>query len=210
MADKWTNCVITNAGLSMLGEVMSGGELIMSRAALGGGNVEAAALMAQTALTQPLSVPAIIAKKKLVEGKGLNIRIQIRNTDVSTTQVMKQVGLLAKIGSDGEEKLFAIMQDDIGEDIPSNESYPDFMLEFTAAIAVSNTGEITVNISGDAVITADDLKEALEDYTTKEKFDAEIKKLQSSGESKADKTYVDKQLEGKALRQISYFQHARE
>nr|DAW26153.1 MAG TPA: tail-collar fiber protein [Caudoviricetes sp.] len=198
MADKWTNCVITNAGLSMLGEVMSGGELIISRAALGGGNVEAAALMAQTALTQPLSVPAIIAKKKLVEGKGLNIRIQIRNTDVSTTQVMKQVGLFAKIGSDGEEKLFAIMQDDIGEDIPSNESYPDFMLEFTAAIAVSNTGEITVNISGDAVITADDLKEALEDYTTKEKFDAEIKKLQSSGESKADKTYVDKQLEGKA------------
>lgn len=96
MADKWTNCVITNAGLSMLGEVMSGGELIISRAALGGGNVEAAALMAQTALTQPLSVPAIIAKKKLVEGKGLNIRIQIRNTDVSTTQVMKQVIILTE------------------------------------------------------------------------------------------------------------------
>ena len=176
MADKWTSSVITNAGISMLGEAMSGDELIISRAALGGGTVDEAALMAQTTLTQPLTVPVVIAKKKLVEGKGLNICIQIRNIDVSTTQVMRQVGLLAKIGSDGDEKLFAIMQDSLGEEIPSASSYPDFMLEFTAAVAVSNTGAITVNISGSTVITAADLEEVLEDYATKAEIEDKANK----------------------------------
>lgn len=166
MADKWSNGVITNAGISMLGEVMSGGELIISRAALGGGTVDVAALMAQTTLTQPLTAPVVIAQKKLVEGKGLDIRVQIRNTGVSTVQVMKQVGLFAKIGVGGEEKLLAIMQDDAGDEIPSAASYPDFMLEFTAAVAVSNTGNITVAISSSALVTEADLEAALDEATS--------------------------------------------
>ena len=171
MADKWTSGVITNSGISMLGEVMSGGELIVSRAALGGGTVEAAALMAQAELTQPLTVPVVIAQKKLIEGKGLDIRIQIRNTGVSAAQVMKQVGLFAKIGADGEEKLFSIMQDDVGDEIPSAASYPDFMLEFTAAVAVSNTGNISVTISSSkALVTFDDLEKALEEKVDSQDF----------------------------------------
>lgn len=189
MADKWTSGVITNAGISMLGEVMSGGELIISRAALGGGTVEVAALMAQAELTQPLTVPVVIAQKKLIEGKGLDIRIQIRNTGVSAAQVMKQVGIFAKIGADGEEKLFAIMQDDVGDEIPSAVSYPDFMLEFTSAVAVSNTGNITVSVSGSAVVTREDLEAALDETT------GEITRLL---EGKADKSYVDSGLAGKA------------
>lgn len=189
MADKWSNGVITNAGISMLGEVMSGGELIISRAALGGGIVNVAALMAQTALTQPLAVPVVIAQKKLVEGKGVDVRIQIRNTGVSAAQVMKQVGILAKIGADGEEKLFAIMQDDVGDEIPSAVSYPDFMLEFTSAVTVSNTGNITVSVSGSAVVTREDLEAALDETNS------EISELL---EGKADKSYVNSGLAGKA------------
>ncbi|MBE6902244.1 MAG: hypothetical protein E7478_07195 [Ruminococcaceae bacterium] len=53
------------------------------------------------------------------------------------------------------------MQDETGEEIPSEEEYPDFMLEFTAAIALSQTDGITVVVSGSAAITAETLKEAL-------------------------------------------------
>lgn len=174
---KWNDGVITNAGISLLGEVIAGGEINITRAALGGGTVDEAALMAQTALTIPLSVSPVIAAKKLVEGKGIEIRIQIRNDGLTEDKIMKQVGLFAKLNS-GDEVLFAIMQDDTGEEIPSEASYPDFMLEYTAALAVSNTGSITVSVSESAVITQEALDDALK--------------------SKADKTYVEEALKGKS------------
>lgn len=174
---KWQTGVITNAGISLLGEVIAGGEINITRAALGGGTVDAAALMAQTALTLPLSVSPVIAAKKLVEDKGIEIRIQIRNDGLVEDKILKQVGLFARLNS-GDEVLFAIMQDDTGEEIPNEISYPDFMLEFTAAIAVSNTDNITVSVSGSAVVTRDDLDQALA--------------------GKADKTYVEEALKGKS------------
>lgn len=195
--DKWKNAAITNAGISMLGQVVGGGELVVTRAALGGGTVDAAALMAQTALVQPLDIPALIAKKTLVEGSGIQIRIQIRNAGVAATQTMKQVGLFAKIG-DGEEKLFAIMQDEVGEEIPAAASYPDFMLEFNAAVAVSNTDGITVAVSGSAIVTREELDSELGGYTPADEFAALEQAVSKMSAWKADKTYVDEKLEGKA------------
>lgn len=161
---KWQHGFITNEGATMLGQMISGGQLIITRAALGGGTVDPAVLIAQTDLTLPLSVTPIIAQEKLVAGKGIDIRIQIANTGVTSDLTMKQVGLYAKVDQ-GSEALLAIMQDDTGEEIPNEISYPDFMLEFTAAIAVSNTDNITVSVSGGAVVTRDDLDLALADYT---------------------------------------------
>lgn len=190
---KWQNAVVTSAGISMLGQVMAGGELNIIRAALGGGTVDASALMTQTALTLPLDVPAVIAKKKLIDGSGISIRVQIRNTGVSATQTMKQVGLFAKIG-DGDEALFAIMQDDVGEEIPSASSYPDFMLEFTAAVAVSNTDGIIVTFSGSAVVTWDDLEEELSGYATTGAVAAVSQAVQELSTSKADKSDIPTKL----------------
>lgn len=190
MADKWQEAVITNAGISMLGEVLSGGELVISRAALGGGTVDTAALMSQTGLADPLSVVPVISQKKLVEGKGIDVKLQIGNSGVSVTQTMKQVGLYAKIG-DGAEKLFAIMQDGIGEEIPSVASYPDFMIEFTAAVAVSNTDGITVRISGSAVVTAEILEERLKEKASVDHTHDTATSAASGFMSAADKAKLD-------------------
>ena len=184
--DKWQNAVVTSAGISMLGQVISGGKLNITRAALGSGTVDASALMAQKALTLPLDVSVVIAKMELIDGSGISIRLQIRNTGVTATRTMKQIGLFAKVG-DGEEALFAIMQDDGGEEIPSESSYPDFMLEFTTAVAVSNTDGITVTVSGSAVVTLEELEERLKGYATSEELG-----------DKADKSYVDEEFAKKA------------
>ncbi|MGN0686665.1 MAG: hypothetical protein ACI4KA_01000 [Oscillospiraceae bacterium] len=166
MAEKWQDAVITNDGISLLGEILGGGEITITRAALGGGTVDPVALMAQTALTSPLDVVPMIAKKTTIEGKGIDIKIQIRNNGVTDTKTMKQVGLFAKVG-DGEEVLFAIMQDITGEEIPSEASYAAFMLELTAAIAISNTGNVFVSISGSALVTHEELDDVLKNYATK-------------------------------------------
>lgn len=155
----WSNAVITNAGLAIIAQAVSGGTLIIDSAGLGGGTVDTTALMAQTELTTPLTVSAVIAAKGTLEN-GISVRVQIRNTGVTVTQHMKQVGLFARAGTE-DPVLFAIMQNDTGEEIPPESEYPDFMIEFTAAIAVSNTDNIVVTISTSAVITQAALDEAL-------------------------------------------------
>lgn len=163
---KWQDAVITNKGLELLGSVITGGTLTITNASLGGATVDTVALINQTALKNPITAPAAISQKVLVAGEGVDIKVQIRNSGVTSTQVMKQVGLFAK-ASNGAEILFAIMQDTTGEEIPSSTEYPDFMLEFTCAVAISNTGNVEVQVSGSAVITRADLKEELKKYAKK-------------------------------------------
>lgn len=163
---KWQDAVITNKGLELLGSVITGGTLTITSASLGGATVDTVALMNQTALKNPITAPVAISQKVLVAGEGVDIKVQIRNSGVTSTQVMKQVGLLAKV-SNGAEVLFAIMQDTTGEEIPSSTDYPDFMLEFTCAVAISNTGNVEVQVSGSAVITRADLEEELKKYAKK-------------------------------------------
>ena len=50
----WNNSVITNAGLELLEQSLSGDGIVISRAALGGGTVDVSALVDQTVLTDPL------------------------------------------------------------------------------------------------------------------------------------------------------------
>lgn len=163
---KWQDAVITNKGLELLGSVITGGTLTITSASLGGATVDTVALINQTALKNPITAPVAISQKVLVAGEGVDIKVQIRNSGVTSTQVMKQVGLFAKV-SNGAEILFAIMQDTTGEEIPSSTDYPDFMLEFTCAVAISNTGNVEVQVSGSAVITRADLEEELKKYAKK-------------------------------------------
>ncbi len=194
----WSNAVITNGGLSLIAQAVSGGTLSITSAGLGGGTVDAMALLAQTAITSPLTVPAVISAMGELEN-GISVRVQIRNTGVTAVQHMKQVGLFARIG-EKSPVLFAIMQCDngIGEEIPPESEYPDFMIEFNAAVAVSNTDNIVVTISTSAVITRGALEEELKNYTTKDSFTALSESVNDLSENKANQTDMEDALAGKA------------
>ena len=158
----WRKACITNAGLELLEQAVSGNGVTITRAGLGGGTVSSGELEAQTALTAPLTdVVCVIAKKKPLEGSsGLEIKLQIRNTGLQESRRFKQAGLFARIG-DGDEVLFAIAQDADGEEIPSESEYPDFLEEFTAVAAFSNTDNVTVSVSSLAYVTREDMDEEL-------------------------------------------------
>lgn len=160
----WSNSVVTNAGLALMADVLAGAEMTITTAALGEGTCDVAALMAQTELTtkNDTATVDIAAAENLKEGIGKSIRLQVRNTGMEASVVAKQFGLYAK--TTGDEVLFAIMQDDTGEEIPSEAEYSDFMLEFTAAIALSQTEGITVIVSGSSIVTAEDLQNAINNH----------------------------------------------
>ena len=157
----WNNSVITNAGLELLEQSLSGDGIVISRAALGGGTVDVSALVDQTALTDPLvgTTVVISSQKPLSGSSGREIKLQIRNTGLSAAATFKQVGIFATCG--GVEVLFAISQDESGEEIPSAAEYPDFMEEFTAAVAISQTYGVTVEVSSMAFVTRAELEESL-------------------------------------------------
>ncbi len=194
----WSNAVITNGGLALIAQAVSGETMSIISAGLGGGTVDTAALMAQTALTSPLAVSAVISAKGELEN-GISVQVQIRNTGVTAVQHMKQVGLFAQIG-DNSPVLFAIMQCDnnVGEEIPPQTEYPDFMIEFTAAVAVSNTDNIVVTISTSAVITRGALEEELQNYTTNKSFNSLSESVDNLSKNKADKDEVARELAKKA------------
>ena len=157
----WNNSVITNAGLELLEQSLSGDGIVISRAALGGGTVDVSALVEQTELTAPLtgSTVVISSQKPLSGASGKEIKLQIRNMGLSAAATFKQVGIFATCG--GVEVLFAISQDESGEEIPSAAEYPDFMEEFTSAVAISQTYGVTVNVSSLAFITRAELEDAM-------------------------------------------------
>ena len=160
----WNDNTITDVGLEMLEQSLTSGKVLtLSRAAVGSGHVESAALKDQTELSSALSdVTVLIAEQVRLDGSsGLQLKLQIRNDGISEACTFKQVGIYA---SDGEtEVLFAIYQDANGEEIPSSVDYPDFMEIFTAVIALSQTYDVNVNVSSLVFITRAELEKRLGD-----------------------------------------------
>ena len=160
----WNDNAITDVGLELLEQSLTSGKVLtLSRAAVGSGHVESAALKDQTELSSALSdVTVLIAEQVRLDGSsGLQLKLQIRNDGISEACTFKQVGIYA---SDGEtEVLFAIYQDANGEEIPSSIDYPDFMEIFTAVIALSQTYDVNVNVSSLVFITRAELEKRLGD-----------------------------------------------
>lgn len=176
---QWDNAVITNAGVELLSRAAAGEMLTINSAGLGGGTVDIASLMVQTELKNPLKVAVQIAEKKALEN-GISVLLQINNTGLSISQRMKQVGLFAKIGS-GNDVLFAILQDDTGEEIPAEAEYPDFLLEFRTALAVSNTDNIDVTIDSSV-------------FVTKQQLDLSLNKKSDINHTHDDRYYTESEI----------------
>lgn len=159
----WNSAVITNSGLAILPQLIIGDQMNINTARIASGTVEEVSLITQTALSSPINIiPVEIAASSVID-KGIAIKLQIRNTGLTTATTFKQLGLYATYND--TQVLFAIAQDNIGEEIPSASDYPDYMLEFTMAIAVSQTDGITVTVSPSAIVTTEMLNEKLAEYT---------------------------------------------
>lgn len=180
---SWNEVTITQSGERILSRMLNGTKLIFTRVVIGSETVNEQALPAQTAVFSPIDVPALIAGKTEIEGKnGTQIKIQIRNDGVTETTRMKQIGLYAKTEHD-DEVLFGILQDDIGEEIPTFADFSQFLIELWAVIAISRTNNIQVVVNPTVYATIADLQE-LEDRI---KSDLTPDELPAKVEEAADK-----------------------
>lgn len=156
---SWENVTITKGGEQLLSKMMNGSKLLFTRVVIGDKTVNNELLSAQTSVFSPISAPALIAgRSETPQENGTQIKIQIRNDGVSTTTRMLQIGLYAKSEHD-DEVLFGILQDDIGEEIPAYEEFPQFLIELYTTIAISRTNNIQVVVNPSVYVTFADLQE---------------------------------------------------
>ncbi|MCM1299680.1 MAG: hypothetical protein NC228_08980, partial [[Eubacterium] siraeum] len=156
---SWKEVTITKSGERMLSRMINGSKLTFTRVVLGDSAVNENALHSQTAVFSPINAPALLAgKEETQEQNGTRIRIQIRNDGVKSAVQMRQVGLYAETARD-EEVLFAILQDEIGEEIPSHEEFSQFLLEMYITVAIGRTNNIQITTNPLVYATAEELRE---------------------------------------------------
>lgn len=172
----WSNAVITLAGTALVAELINGGKLSLTRVEISENTVPAASLITQKTIISPLNVPVAIAGKKTAEN-SLSVRIQVQNTGAVGTRKMRQLGLYAKTETI-EETLFAILQNELGDEIPPESEYPQFLLEMTVLISVANAEEIIITVDPSSI------------FVTQETLDLELDDLYQALELKADKSEI--------------------
>ena len=153
----WNEAVITNDGIKLLSECVSDGNVIITRAEGGEQYSDPLSLITQ----KEISVPRHLLNIAYIRtDKGsITVNVRIQNSSVETPYSIKQIGLFAKSNKSEEEILFALIQDKDGEVIPTVEENPEYLSEFDFVIPVSNTENISINVTPNTFATLDDINE---------------------------------------------------
>ncbi len=149
----WESCVVTKSGAELLGR-LSGAEL--TGAKFGLSTVPEASLALQTEVTAPggnLGIEGF----KLIEG-GFSATVRITNKGVEEEYTVKQIGIYAREKDGTENVLLAVTQDEIGNRIPSETEMPDFSLQFTIIVGVSNEAEITATVDSSVFVSREQVE----------------------------------------------------
>lgn len=157
----WDNAAVTREGIVLLNEMMAGHELILTRACGGTGTVEVSSLGDQTGLQEAKQTLKLTDEKDGPDGK--TVTVQISSLGNEAEYLLQQIGVYAKLDTEGAEKLLFIMQDE-GVLIPA-ESDKSFLLEIFCTLRIGENGKLTVIVDPTGIVTLDRLSK------TENKFD---------------------------------------
>ena len=142
----WNEAVITDAGIALLGKTFTEGNIVLTGAAGGEGYTAAEELTRLTDIRPPLHEMGLAGIR--TEQGNITVKLRVQNTGLDTRYTLRQIGIFAKEkGAEGEDILFAVIQDETGELIPAVTENPEFLLEFDFVIPVGNAENIEVVIS---------------------------------------------------------------
>lgn len=102
---QFQNMVITRAGLDMIAESQAGGTLIFTKAKLGDGQIGEQSIpdlidLINTKMTTELT--SVTAKSK----GHVEVKFVVENTELNVGFFVREVGIFAKVGEEGVEKLY--------------------------------------------------------------------------------------------------------
>ncbi len=145
----WNKAAVTKKGLELLAKSIRAGGVEITSAQGGEGfslpdTVES--LLELTAV-QGKNHSLLIAKKETEQG-NIIINVRMENIGVKASFNIRQIGLFGKVkGSSESPVLFAVIQDQTGEVIPTEAENPEFLLEFDFVIPISNGENIQISMN---------------------------------------------------------------
>lgn len=150
----WNEAAVTSDGIKLLSEVMKSGNIVFTKAVGGESYSDPLTLPEQKQVSSPQHSLMLGQVRSSETGAVVNVRIQ--NTGVVSAYKIKQIGIFAKpVG--GTEILFAIAQDQDGEEIPAETENPEFLTEFDFELPISNADSIEINLTPGIFATLDEL-----------------------------------------------------
>ena len=148
---SWTNAVITAAGQAMQAALAGTGKgFTFTRAASGAGTA-AGELSAQTALTDERQTLSL-QPGATVEGSKKKVQVVLSNAGLQTGYTMHQLGFFAQAEDSEDEILYAIVQDETGDAIPSAADSPGFSVDWTYIFSYGSAAEVSVTLDPAGVI----------------------------------------------------------
>ena len=142
---SWTNAVVTAAGQALQASLAGTGKgFIFTRAASGAGIAEGD-LTTQAALTDERQALSLQPAETL-EGAKKRVQAVLANTDLQTGYTMHQLGFFARAEDSADEILYAIVQDETGDAIPSAAESPGFSVDWTYIFSYGNASDVTVTL----------------------------------------------------------------
>ena len=158
----WENTVITNAGIELLKNALSGGTITVTAIKSGAGKVDVSALKSQTAVSAIKQSGTVQGVTKTNE--TIKIGVLFSNAGLSAGYSMTQLGIYAK-GSTGSEVLFAISQSTTGKEVPAESAMPSWSLVHNFYIKLNNDVTMTATVDPEGYVTFETMQTALNTHT---------------------------------------------
>ena len=158
----WENTVITNAGIELLKNALSGGTITVTAIKSGAGKVDVSALKSQTAVSSIKQSGTLQGVTKTNE--TIKIGVLFSNAGLSAGYSMTQLGIYAK-GSTGSEVLFAISQSTTGKEVPAESAMPSWSLVHNFYIKLNNDVKMTATVDPEGYVTFETMQTALNTHT---------------------------------------------
>lgn len=141
---SWTNAAVTEAGLALQAKLVDGQTLGFLRVAAGTGTVDPSVLANQTALANEKQT-LTFQPPNVLDGAKIKVPVMLNNIGLETGYTMQQLGFFADDPDNGEI-LYAIVQDEVGDTVPSQTESPGFVIEWTFVFQYGNADSVTVTL----------------------------------------------------------------
>ena len=160
---EWSNATMTDVGAALQAKVNSGKtKLTFTKIKVGSG-VNA---------TNPLALTDVISSKwettnfvVKLEGKIVSVDTVITNTGIHEAFRMSEIGLFAQDPDKGEI-LYAYLTDPEPDRMPAESGSVVVSQELTIGMVFSNTGNVSLTVNIGALITREQLTEAVKQHNT--------------------------------------------
>jgi putative uncharacterized protein (fragment) len=160
---EWSNATMTDVGASLQAKVNAGKtKLTFTKIKVGSG----------VNSTNPLALTDVISSKwettnfvVKLEGKIVSVDTVITNTGIHEAFRMSEIGLFAQDPDKGEI-LYAYLTDPEPDRMPAESGSVVVSQELTIGMVFSNTGNVSLTVNMGALVTREQLTEAVKQHNT--------------------------------------------